>query len=221
MRLTKDHVASCEEEQVRIESVGGKVEFGRVADQDGDGVLQVSRGLGNWDMAPSFIPEPHLHEKVVDLDDDDNQFVVMASDGLWDVFDDQEAIDFVATGLERGDDPRTCAALLTGEAVSVRGTTDDTTVVVVVLCTRMYKGGTKENGRVHGSGRSSTNHVVPPPWVSPEKDVLFGGQPPPRQAQRPSKKARRAGCIKMRYMGSEKDDEVLRRGGEEDDNHFL
>ena len=50
-RLTKDHVASCDEERERIESVGGRVEFGRVADADGDGVLQVSRGIGNWYFA--------------------------------------------------------------------------------------------------------------------------------------------------------------------------
>ena len=57
---------------------------------------------------------------------DDNQFVIIASDGLWNVFQDQETVDFVTKGLDRGDDPRTCAALLVSEAVSVRGTTDDT-----------------------------------------------------------------------------------------------
>ena len=60
------------------------------------------------------------------------EFLLLASDGLWDVFEDQEAVDFVRARLCAGDSAETCAARLTNAALE-RQSKDDTTVVLYVI----------------------------------------------------------------------------------------
>ena len=236
-RLTIDHTASHPAEQERIEIVGGKVEFGRVADADGEGVLQVSRGIGNYDLEPSFIPEPYIAEPI-QLNDDRNQLIVMASDGLWDVFQDQEVVDYVHQCLVEGDDPKRCAARLT-QASAQRGSTDDTTVVVIILCESVCKC-TKENTNKEMKAMEARNQ-----WASPEK-IMTGSsssistwsigkdsgrrsmmmqQPPPplaRRLVRPTKKQRNG--VKIRFKNKDTCNKGKAKGerkGEEDDFDLL
>jgi len=87
IRLTKDHKASDEEEQKRVQESGGWVSMNRV-----HGVLAVSRALGDHAMKQSVISEPHFWED--ELTDEDT-FLIIACDGLWDVCSDQDSVDLV------------------------------------------------------------------------------------------------------------------------------
>ena len=227
-RLTVDHTATCEFEKNRIENVGGKVEFGRVADAEGDGVLCVSRGIGNFDLEPSFIPDPHLSEPI-NLNDNTNEFIILASDGLWDVFTDQEVVDLVKKDLLSGNTPRTCAAHLT-QISAERGSKDDTTVVVIVLCEHLFNC-CKENLKIQNEKQNRFASPEKPEKMMTCSNGIGSGskshtagnsvmqQQPPRRVHRPPKKARH-GSIRIRYKDGGDDDDGEKRKVQEDDDGF-
>jgi serine/threonine protein phosphatase PrpC len=228
-RLTFDHKVNCNDELERIKKVGGKVELGRICDADGDGVLMVSRGIGNYDLEPSFTCNPYV-SKPIRLNDNKNQFIVMASDGLWDVYDDQEVVDFVLLMLSNGNDSKTCACRLTESAIT-RGSKDDTTVIVNVLNERLITGFHSSGSKVVGNEDLENNRNM---WSSPEKHVMnihsswkcgstnqvVGGIPPPRRhLSRPPKKARK-GSIRMRSVGENDDNYDDDRHGNDGEDGF-
>jgi len=120
-RLSVDHRAEDESEIARIVSAGGNVEFGRL-----EGELQVSRGLGDFCLEPGLTPEPH----VAALGTGEVDFVILASDGVWDRVEDQEAVTLVAEAFIGGATPEAAAAELVAHAAEMRST-DDIGVVVV------------------------------------------------------------------------------------------
>ena len=67
-------------------------------------------------------------------------FLVLASDGLWDVFTNQEATDYISKHL---DEPHFGAKSISIEAY-MRGSTDNISVVVVVFKNGLYQTGTSE-----------------------------------------------------------------------------
>jgi protein phosphatase PTC1 len=81
LRLSVHHHTSSPEEVARIQSTGAKLEWGKLG-----GFLPVSRGLGNFDLeSEGFTSVPDVRfcpRQEVD-------FVVIASDGLWDVINDE------------------------------------------------------------------------------------------------------------------------------------
>lgn len=99
-----------------------------------NGELSVTRALGDWDMkrAPNgsskspLISEPSLTEE--------DEFLVMGCDGIWDVLTSQEAVSIVKRGLNRHDDPARCARELVMEALRLN-TFDNLTAVVVTFVT--------------------------------------------------------------------------------------
>ncbi|KAF7289545.1 PAN2-PAN3 deadenylation complex subunit PAN3 [Mycena kentingensis (nom. inval.)] len=87
VRLTYDHKASDEQEAKRIRDAGGCVTSGRV-----NGVLAVTRSLGDYSVKDFVIGAPYTTE--TELCDDD-EFLILACDGLWDVMTDQTAVDLI------------------------------------------------------------------------------------------------------------------------------
>lgn len=87
VRITKDHKASDQSEQERVQRSGGWVSMNRV-----HGVLAVSRALGDHAMKQSVISEPNFWEGELTGED---SFVIIACDGLWDVCTDQASVDLV------------------------------------------------------------------------------------------------------------------------------
>jgi protein phosphatase PTC1 len=80
-RLTYDHKASDAAEQARVQECGGFVSMNRV-----QGVLAVSRSLGDHAMKQSVISKPHFwQDELLETD----TFAIVACDGLWDVCTDQ------------------------------------------------------------------------------------------------------------------------------------
>jgi len=90
--LSKQHKPDNEQEKERIEAAGGRVIWW-MGQAKVNGVLGVSRALGNAKIKELVICKPHIEHRMIEEDMD--QFVIIASDGLWDVYSSQEAVDFV------------------------------------------------------------------------------------------------------------------------------
>ena len=73
--------------------------------------------------------EPKL--KRITLTEED-EFLIIGCDGLWDVFRNQNAVDFARRKLQEHNDPLVCCKELIDEALK-RETADNLTVVVVCL----------------------------------------------------------------------------------------
>ncbi|KAI0358027.1 protein serine/threonine phosphatase 2C [Trametes cingulata] len=118
VRLTRDHKASDPDEANRIESRGGTVLAGRV-----DGKLAPSRGLGDHHLRTDVESAPFVARTEIG---DDDEFLILACDGLWDVIDDEEAVDLVRDF----DDPEDAAKELLKDAY-LRESGDNVTIIVV------------------------------------------------------------------------------------------
>ncbi|KAK6922288.1 PPM-type phosphatase-like domain [Dillenia turbinata] len=89
--LTADHRAGLDDEKKRIENKGGYVEMHRGTWRV-HGILSVSRSLGDAHLKDWVIGEPET--KILHLTSDMN-FLVLASDGLWEQVGNQEVVDTV------------------------------------------------------------------------------------------------------------------------------
>eukprot|EP01132_Coremiostelium_polycephalum_P008044 gene8044-9892_t len=87
-RLTFDHRPVEESERQRILNSGGTVLNGRV-----NGMLAVSRALGDSFLTPYVTPEPHLKSFTISNED---KFLILACDGVWDLISDEDAVKIVA-----------------------------------------------------------------------------------------------------------------------------
>ncbi|KAK8655032.1 hypothetical protein V6N13_107624 [Hibiscus sabdariffa] len=131
IEMSKDHRPCCMRERIRIESLGGFIDDGYL-----NGQLGVTRALGDWhlegmkEMGERVGPlsaEPEL--KMITLTKED-EFLIIGSDGIWDVFTSQNAIDFARRRLQEHNDVKLCCKEIVEEAIK-RGATDNLTIVVV------------------------------------------------------------------------------------------
>jgi len=119
LRLSYDHKGSDENEGKRIANAGGLILNNRV-----NGVLAVTRALGDTYMKDLVTGHPYTTETVIQPDLD--EFAIIACDGLWDVCTDQEAVDLVRNVQE----PSAAAKLLVDHALS-RFSTDNLSCMIV------------------------------------------------------------------------------------------
>lgn len=143
MQLTADHVASSDEEQRQILDRGGYISNSGGIDRV-MGSLAVSRSLGDVKLASVLSRAPHvlaLTKEEVFLHCGNQQrastpcFIVLASDGLWDVIGNQEAVELalqVIQGNVDGSAYQDAAEVLAQEAY-VRGSSDNIGVCVVAM----------------------------------------------------------------------------------------
>ncbi|KAI3760701.1 hypothetical protein L1987_51099 [Smallanthus sonchifolius] len=124
--LSKDHVASCLEERQRVTSLGGEVKWQLDTWRVGPAALQVTRSIGDDDLKPWVTAEPEVTETVLSGDD---EYLVMASDGLWDVVSDLEVVNIIKNTVK---EPGMCSKRLATEAAQ-RGSNDNITVIIVFL----------------------------------------------------------------------------------------
>ncbi|KAJ1442400.1 PPM-type phosphatase domain [Sesbania bispinosa] len=120
-QLSVDHEPNTESEDIK--NRGGFVsnfpgDVPRV-----DGQLAVSRAFGDKSLKKHLSSEPYV---TVEIIDDDAEFVILASDGLWKVMSNQEAVD----AIRNIKDTRSAAKYLTEEARN-RKSSDDISCVVV------------------------------------------------------------------------------------------
>lgn len=122
--LTKDHRLTREDERIRIEKSGGLLHC-RNGVWRVNGTLAVSRAFGDLYLKDHVISEPDILQLPLTYDCD---FLIVASDGLWDKVGDQEAVDVVSS---KKDSLESCKELI---AMSTsRGGVDDITVMVINL----------------------------------------------------------------------------------------
>ncbi|MED6222507.1 hypothetical protein PIB30_065111 [Stylosanthes scabra] len=137
IEMSKDHRPYCIKERKRIESLGGFIDDGYL-----NGQLGVTRALGDWHLegmketgggggggggGGPLSAEPEL--KLMTLSKED-EFLIIASDGIWDVFRSQNAVDFARRRLQEHNDVKQCCKQIVEEAIK-RGATDNLTVVMV------------------------------------------------------------------------------------------
>lgn len=133
--LSFDHKPDDDKEESRIRKAGGYVSGGRV-----DGDLAVSRGLGDFRFktsphlglerqkvspVPEFVVKPRNEEK--------DEFVILACDGIWDVVSNQECIKIVTDIFNEGE---TDVGLVCEEVLDVclrLGSKDNMTSLIVKL----------------------------------------------------------------------------------------
>ncbi|XP_034040711.1 protein phosphatase 1B isoform X2 [Thalassophryne amazonica] len=131
---TLDHKPCNPREKERIQNAGGSVMIQRV-----NGSLAVSRALGDYDYkcvdgkGPTeqlVSPEPEVCEMVRAPEQD--QFVILACDGIWDVMSNEELCEFVRSRLEVSDDlERVCNEVV--DTCLHKGSRDNMSVVLVCL----------------------------------------------------------------------------------------
>jgi len=133
IQLSIDHSADDPEETKRIEKSGHTLKSGRI-----DGIINVSRAIGDLafkqkpnlsiaEQAISCVPEVNvtkLHK--------DDEYIVIATDGLWTILDNDETVNWVNEKLQAGADRKTIAKDLVNYALEVDGY-DNITVIVVFL----------------------------------------------------------------------------------------
>ncbi|KAF2864040.1 PP2C-domain-containing protein [Piedraia hortae CBS 480.64] len=98
--LSLDHKPQSEAERARICAAGGYVEFGRV-----NGNLALSRAIGDFEFKKSadLPPEQQIVTVFPDVTQhelsDDDEFLVIACDGIWDCQSSQAVVEFVRRGI--------------------------------------------------------------------------------------------------------------------------
>eukprot|EP00246_Nothoceros_aenigmaticus_P015982 TRINITY_DN6968_c0_g1_i1.p1 TRINITY_DN6968_c0_g1~~TRINITY_DN6968_c0_g1_i1.p1 ORF type:complete len:278 (+),score=50.83 TRINITY_DN6968_c0_g1_i1:469-1302(+) len=119
--LSQDHKPNRSDERQRIEEAGGVVMWAgtwRVG-----GVLAVSRAFGDRLLKRYVVPDPEIQEQTIN---EEVEFLVLASDGLWDVVMNEDAVKIV----QPIQSCQEAAKTLTEEALK-RGSADNITCVVV------------------------------------------------------------------------------------------
>jgi len=87
-RISHDHRPIDRSERARIRDLGGYV----TTENRVNGILQVSRSFGDFHLAPFVSVEPNVTEYELTGDE---EFIVLASDGIWDWISDQDAVDII------------------------------------------------------------------------------------------------------------------------------
>ncbi|CCX33061.1 Similar to Protein phosphatase 2C homolog 2; acc. no. Q09172 [Pyronema omphalodes CBS 100304] len=97
--LSFDHKPQNEGEKARITAAGGFVDFGRV-----NGNLALSRAIGDFEFKNIQLPPEQqivtaYPDVVVHEISEDDEFLVVACDGIWDCQSSQAVVEFVRRGI--------------------------------------------------------------------------------------------------------------------------
>ncbi len=127
--LTRDHCPRRRDEEARIHAAGGAVLSGRV-----NGVLAVSRALGDCALADVLSVAPDVTDRVLQ---DDDQLLLLGTDGFFDVVKDTQLVSVIIElpcipGTVVPCDLKAAAVALTNHAVT-RRSTDDISLLLIDL----------------------------------------------------------------------------------------
>jgi len=135
LRMSIEHKPGNGGEGQRLSEADAKVKKGRVI--AGSHSVNMSRALGDFDFkqpaneAPADWISPAPHVTRIELTPA-HQFLVLASDGLWDFFDDTEVVNIIATNRSRGASVQRITEALV-ENISQAPGSDNVTVIALCL----------------------------------------------------------------------------------------
>lgn len=102
--MSYDHKPTNAGESARITAAGGFVEFGRV-----NGNLALSRAIGDFEFKQNFALDAEHQIVTADPEiishqmDGEEEFLVLACDGIWDCLSSQQVIDVIRRAIANGD----------------------------------------------------------------------------------------------------------------------
>lgn len=135
--LNLDHKPNIYYEKIRIEKMGGVITYS-VNDDPRINGMSVSRALGDLDN-PYISNEPDVYDYVLNND----KFIILACDGLWDVLSNQNAVDFINEKLILLENKKkslidlkkknelNIAYLLADYAINVKKSTDNISIIII------------------------------------------------------------------------------------------
>jgi serine/threonine protein phosphatase PrpC len=128
--LTKDHKPNWPEEHNRIKKLGGNITFDNFDWRIKD--LSVSRAFGDLDASPYISCLPDIFKYKVSNDD---KFIILGCDGLWDVISSQDAVNFIldqSYNMENGSriNIDTNSAKLLAQYAIKKGSHDNVTIII-------------------------------------------------------------------------------------------
>lgn len=129
IQLTFDHKPERPDEYARIIASGGFV--GRAYRGDVlrvNGILGVSRSIGDLKLHPHVSWVPEIHEHTIT---ETNDFIIMATDGFWDSVSNKEAIEMLYSGLVEDNYKSVIRTLIT--TAREKGSTDNISIIIVTL----------------------------------------------------------------------------------------
>ena len=135
--LTKDHKPNYATERKRIESAGGVITSDTNTHRI-NGVLAVSRSLGDFDTKQFIEYRPDIYHY-----ENDYHYVLVASDGLWDVLSSDDVNEIILTTIYENptwitkevDTKRDNVAAIVAQAAIDKGSEDNITVVIYFFTT--------------------------------------------------------------------------------------
>lgn len=135
IRLSRDHLASDPEERKRVEAQGAAISVDAKGKTRVQGHIQVTRSIGDKVVKPYGVTaEPEVNEYTLYPEEGDH-FVVIGTDGVWDVLNDDQAVKCV---LDTAKEPGLAAKRVGSEAFG-RGSDDNITAAVMFLSPKYAK----------------------------------------------------------------------------------
>lgn len=98
--LTRDHKPNEEREKARILAMGETIEWDRFARVHRVKNLSLSRAIGDRYAKPAVSSEVEIMHYPLIEEDDTDDFILLASDGLWDVMTSADVVEFVHEYME-------------------------------------------------------------------------------------------------------------------------
>jgi len=142
VNLSLDHKASRPDEVARIQKNDGIIEFARVG-----GKLAITRAFGDFEFKyvrdtqgrrqrkDMITSEPEIRR--YDYNPTEDEFIILGSDGLFDMFKSQEAVEFVREKLLKqqfmSQSVDRIAKAIAFESIYVKNVRDNTTVLIIAL----------------------------------------------------------------------------------------
>lgn len=129
--LSYDHKPSNKHEMKRIQNSTGFVHNGRV-----NGKLAVSRALGDNTLKhrnPKLSPLTANPDITINILTSKDEFIVMACDGLWDVMNNQDVVDFIRLRLHKKQDLQLISKNIVNHAINTLGSGDNVTCLIIKI----------------------------------------------------------------------------------------
>ena len=127
-QISKDHSLEDREERQSILENGGYIKDNRV-----NGVLNLSRAIGDGDVAKYISSKPDITTKQLQTKTYQMRFILQASDGLFDVMPNKQICEFIHGHLKQKRSPNYIANSLIHYALKHKKAVDNLCAILIVI----------------------------------------------------------------------------------------